>query len=328
MKIVETKKNINRFVLYKNIPIYIYEGYFILDDVKHLTTDKEYVSEENGVLEKYESGEEHKVYTNGEFKTIMRKYSPPTFFEENVWIEYSYSEDKIANVRFMEHGEETLFTIKTPNGIHSPRYIKEKSIFLFNDPAQKYLLAYSKTGEFLWQYTEEDADLKINWKCIPVVDDVVVIISKYGARPKKIQGFNIRTGEQIWIIQSDAKYEPDTFHVGEDNMLYGCRGYVVSPGIGITKLNPFTGDLEVTLVNKEEVFDSMPWNVTMHGRRLYYADNREGKEIGVIDVDRKEIVERQPLEIKKNVTIGAPIVTDDRMYVYIRELNELRVYEL
>ena len=111
MKIVETKKNINRFVLYKNIPIYIYEGYFILDDVKHLTTDKEYVSEENGVLEKYESGEEHKVYTNGEFKTIMRKYSPPTFFEENVWIEYSYSEDKIANVRFMEHGEETEFTV-------------------------------------------------------------------------------------------------------------------------------------------------------------------------------------------------------------------------
>ena len=190
------------------------------------------------------------------------------------------------------------------------------------------LLFYSKTGEFLWQYTEEDADLKINRKCIPVVDDVVVIISEYGARPKKIQGFNIRTGEQIWIIQSDAKYEPDTFHVGEDNMLYGCRGYVVSPGIGITKLNPFTGDLEVTLVNKEEVFDSMPWNVTMHGRRLYYADNREGKEIGVIDVDRKEIVERQPLEIKKNVTIGAPVVTDDRMYVYIRELNELRVYEL
>ena len=66
----------------------------------------------------------------------------------------------------------------------------------------------------------------------------------------------------------------------------------------------------------------------MHGRRLYYADNRDGKEIGVIDVDRKEIVERQPLEIKKNVTIGAPVVTDDRMYVYIRELNELRVYEL
>ena len=306
----------------------MYEDYFVINETKYPNDNNDYVSEENGVLKKYKDISSLYVFINGNFEHVKIKYSFPTFFEENVWIEYSYSEDKIANVRFMENCKETLFSIKTPNGIHSPRYIKEKSIFLFNDPAQKYLLFYSKTGEFLWQYTEEDANLKINRKCIPVVDDVVVIISKYGARPKKIQGFNICTGEQIWIIQSDAKYEPDTFHVGEDNMLYGCRGYVVSPGIGITKLNPFTGDLEVTLVNKEEVFDFMPWNVTMHGRRLYYADNRDGKEIGVIDVDRKEIVERQPLEIKKNVTIGAPVVTDDRMYVYIRELNELRVYEL
>lgn len=328
MKIVEIKKDIIEFELYKNDPVCTYEDYFVINETKYPKDIKDYISEGNGVLKKYRDKYSLNVYINGIFEPVKIKYSFPTFFEENVWIEYSYSEDKIANIRFMEHGNETLFTIKTPNGIHSPRYIKDKSIFLFNDPAQKYLLAYSKTGEFLWQYTEVDANLKINWKCIPVVDDVVVIISKYGARPKKIQGFNIRTGEQIWIIQSDAKYEPDTFHVGEDNMLYGCRGYVVSPGIGITKLNPFTGDLEVTLVNKEEVFDPMPWNVTMHGRRLYYADNREGKEIGVIDVDRKEIVERQSLEIKKNVTIGAPVVTDDRMYVYIRELNELRVYEL
>ena len=328
MKIVEIKKDIIEFELYKNDPVCTYEDYFVINETKYPKDIKDYISEGNGVLKKYRDKYSLNVYINGIFEPVKIKYSFPTFFEENVWIEYSYSEDKIANIRFMEHGNETLFTIKTPNGIHSPRYIKEKSIFLFNDPAQKYLLFYSKTGEFLWQYTEEDANLKINWKCIPVVDDVVVIISKYGARPKKIQGFNIRTGEQIWIIQSEAKYEPDTFHVGEDNMLYGCRGYVVSPGIGITKLNPFTGDLEVTLVNKEEIFDSMPWLVTMHGRRLYYADNREGKEIGVIDVDRKEIVERQPLEIKKNVTIGAPVVTDDRMYVYIRELNELRVYEL
>lgn len=37
----------------------------------------------------------------------------------------------------------------------------------------------------------------------------------------------------------------------------------------------------------------------------------------MIDVDRKEIVERQPLEIKKNVTIGVPVVTDDKIFVDI-----------
>lgn len=56
-------------------------------------------------------------------------------------------------------------------------------------------------------------------------------------------------------------------------MLYGYRGYVVSLGIGITKLNSFTGELEVSL--------------------------------------------SQPLEIKKNVTIGVPDVTDDKIFVYI-----------
>ena len=115
--------------------------------------------------------------------------------------------------------------------------------------------------------------------------------------------------------------------MGEDKMLYGCRGYVVSPDIGITKLNPLTGELEVSLINKDEEFDFMPWNVTMHDRQLYFVDNRRGNEIGVIDVDKKELVERVPLNIKKKVTIGAPVVTDDKVYVFISDLQELRVFE-
>lgn len=47
----------------------------------------------------------------------------------------------------------------------------------------------------------------------------------------------------------------------------------MSLGIGITKLNSFTGELDVSL--------------------------------------------SQPLEIKKNVTIGVPVVTDDKIFVYI-----------
>ena len=327
MKIVEIKRNITRFDLYKNIPVYIYDDYFTIGKIKYPIDGDEYVSVESDVLEKYKRGGNHLMYTNGDFKPIIEKYSQPTFFEENVWIEYSYLEDKNANVRFMEHGKEKLFSLKTSNGLHSPRYIKEQSVFLFNDPSQKYLLACSKNGDFLWQYTEEADDLKINWCCIPVADDVVVVISLYGARPKKIQGFNIRTGERLWKIESEAKYEPDTFFMGKDKMLYGCRGYVIRPGIGVTKLNPFTGELEVSLINNEEVFDFMPWNVTMHDRQLYFVDNHRGNEIGVIDVDKRELIERAPLNIKKKVTIGAPVVTDDKVYVFIRDLKELRVYE-
>lgn len=53
-------------------------------------------------------------------------------------------------------------------------------------------------------------------------------------------------------------------------MLYGYRGYVVSLGIGITKLNSFTEELEVSL--------------------------------------------SQPLEIKKNVTIGVPVIRSLSIY--------------
>ena len=65
----------------------------------------------------------------------------------------------------------------------------------------------------------------------------------------------------------------------------------------------------------------------MHDRQLYFVDNRRGNEIGVIDVDKRELIERAPLNIKKKVTIGAPVVTDDKVYVFIRDLKELRVYD-
>ncbi|MBR6179083.1 MAG: hypothetical protein IKQ70_14560, partial [Bacteroidales bacterium] len=205
MKVVEIKKGIIRVEFYKNNPVCVYEDYFVINETKYSNDNNDYVSEENGVLNKYKDENSLCVFINGNFEPVKVKYSFPTFFDENVWIEYSYSEDKNADVRFMEHGEETLFAIKTPNGIHSPRYIKDKSILLFNDPAQKYLLAYSKTGEFLWQYTEEEDELKINWRCIPVVDDVVVVISMRGLRPEKIQGFNIHTGERLWGITFEGK---------------------------------------------------------------------------------------------------------------------------
>jgi outer membrane protein assembly factor BamB len=208
---------------------------------------------------------------------------------------------------------------------------KSKDVIIISTGLDKNpLLFYSKTGEFLWQYTDVDANLKINWKCIPVVDDVVVIISQDCGVMGKVQGFNIRTGEKLWELDRRDRICSNTFFVGEDKMLYGCIvlyfGGIAE--LNLCEINPFTGKLERTVVLKDNDLDVCSWLVTMHGRRLYYADNRDGKEIGVIDVDRKEIVERQPLEIKKNVTIGAPVVTDDRMYVYIRELNELRVYEL
>ena len=330
MIITEIKKGVIGFEMYKNNPVYVYEDCFVIHKTKYSKDINDYISEGNGVLKKYQDKNSLYVYTNGTFEAVKVKYSQPTFFEENVWIEYSYLEDKNANVRFMEHGKEKVFSLKTSNGLHSPRYIKEQSVFLFNDPAQKYLLTCSKNGELMWQYTEEADDLKINWRCIPVVDDVVVVTSEDCAVAEKIQGFNIRTGEKLWEIPNAEEIVcPNTFFVGEDQYLYGCctecAYYDEESKLIMTKLSPKNGHTESFEVGMG--YSVMPYDVTMHGRQLYYADNRRGNEIGVIDVDKREIVERVPLNIKKKVTIGAPVVTDDKVYVFISDLQELRVFE-
>lgn len=188
------------------------------------------------------------------------------------------------------------------------------------------LLFYSMTGECLWEYREEDANQIINIGCIPVVDDVVVVISQESiVVPEKIQGFNIKTGEKLWHLDLSKIGCTNTFFVGEDKMLYGC--FVCYKELLLFRLNPHTGGLESWKLLSDNDLDVMSWNVTMHGNRLYYPDNRRGNEIGVIDVGKRELVERMPLNIKKKVTIGAPVVSDDKVYVLISDLDELMVFE-
>lgn len=190
------------------------------------------------------------------------------------------------------------------------------------------LLFYTKTGQRLWEY-KEDENLKINGRCIPVVDDVVVVISQDCGVPGKVQGFNIHSGEKLWEIPDAEDICPNTFFVGEDKMLYGCYteqiDYDEESRLMLTIINPINGEIENIEAGK--ACRVMGWLVTMHGRQLYYTDNRRGNEIGVIDVDKKELIERVPLNIKKKVIIGAPVVTDDKVYVFIQDLQELRVFE-
>ena len=328
MKQLKIAKGVKQFYVYNEAPIVVYSNIVNICGVDFESKKDDDYFVRNGVLTKSIPNGliKYKQYKfNGnKFEEEHSQYARNTYFDNNSWLSTEYTEG-VIRVALTINGESYLFDIKDKKHANIPYFSFRHDILVLT--SDKSLLFYTKTGQRLWEYKEEDENLKINGRCIPVVDDVVVVISLYGARPKKIQGFNIRTGERLWISQSEAKYEPDTFHIGADKMLYGCRGYVVSPGIGITKLNPLTGELEVSLINKDEEFDFMPWNVTMHDRQLYFVDNRRGNEIGVIDVDKRELIERVPLNIKKKVTIGAPVVTDDKVYVFISDLQELRVFE-
>ena len=328
MKQLNIAKGVRQFYVYNEAPIVVYSNIVNICGVDFESKKDDDYFVRNGVLTKSIPNDliKYKQYKfNGnKFEEEHSQYARNTYFDNNSWLSTEYTEG-VIRVALTINGESYLFDIKDKKHANIPYFSFRHGILVLT--SDKSLLFYTKTGQLLWKYKEEDENLKINGLCIPVVDDVVVVISLYGARPKKIQGFNIRTGERLWINQSEAKYEPDTFHIGADKMLYGCRGYVVSPGIGITKLNPLTGELEVSLINKDEEFNFMPWNVTMHDRQLYFVDNRRSNEIGVIDVDKRKLIKRVPLNIKKKVSIGAPVVTDDKVYVFIRDLKELRVFE-
>jgi hypothetical protein len=64
----------------------------------------------------------------------------------------------------------------------------------------------------------------------------------------------------------------------------------------------------------------------MHNNRLYYGSNRPGCEFGIIDCGKKELVESVALGLEEGYQIGAPIVSDGKVYVFGGD--ELRVYEL
>ncbi len=326
MKEINRIKNVSFLGLLDGNPVLRYKEHIAINDFNIEVSPNDDFCIMNNLIQGTKNGKDA-VFIDGCFKEF-----PPIRFEERImWTlkdSMCYDGDTFK-LSYYVNGEEHLFETKTKDKIAVCKCPanKNEDVLAFSSGFEKKYLFYSKTGEFLWQYTEDADDLKINWRCIPVVDDVVVVISMRGLRPEKIQGFNIHTGERLWGITFEGKGVSNTLFVGEDKILYGCMRPFASNGLVLTSLNPFTGELIKHVISEEDGFEVMPWLVTMHGRQLYYTDNRRGNEIGVIDVDKRELIERVPLNIKKKVTIGAPVVTDDKVYVFIDDLQELRVFE-
>lgn len=333
MRLIKEIKDVRQFNIYRGLEIIAFKDKVLIGDKELDATERDDYYVDNGVLAKRDRGEgsgKHSIYVNDHFEDFPIKYESLNRFSPEEYYSSVFEDDGSEKYYFYDYGKEYYFTINESQNSYLASYDSYSSIFMIPLLDNKTLVFYTKTGERLWEYKEEYENLKINGRCIPVVDDVVVVISMKGLNPKKIQGFDIRSGNRLWETTMESGVS-NTLFLGPDNMLYGCKSVWIKPLVSsrlmLTKLNPFTGELDLTVVSEGECFDVMPWNVTMHGNKLYYTDNRRGNEIGVIDVDKKELVDRMPLNIDKKVTIGAPVVTDDKVYVFIRDLQELRVFE-
>ena len=328
MKLIEIIRRIRQFYIYNDMEVIAFNNKVYVGNKEFDSTDRDDFYVDHGVLTKHNFDDPKNtyfVYVGDRFEEFRSKYKYANHFSKDEYYSSESEEDGIEKCCMFDHGQEYCFTIKEQEKTYIAHYDSKSSILMIPLWDDKTMVFYTKTGQRLWEYKEEDENLKINGRCIPVVDDVVVVISQDCIIPEKIQGFNIQTGEKLWVLDLSEKGCPNTFFCGEDNMLYGCVPCYKE--LLLFRLDPYTGSLESWNLLSDEDLDVMPWNVTMHGHQLYYTDNRRGNEIGVIDVDNRELIERVPLNIKKKVTIGAPVVTDDKVYVFISDLQELRVFE-
>ncbi len=314
---------------YKDSAVIGFNNSIAINDKSYPLKEGENFVVRNNVLKIY-TDTTVKILQNNDFIPITVKYWIPYFFSEDTYIEY---DSTTKETRFVQNNREHLFMVNTDLLLECKWF--HHNVLVFNNYIKdSNLLFYSTTGERLWEYKTENPDWKINRMCIPMVDDVVVIITadrNIRNEMTHVEGFNIKTGERLWRIESTEV--PCHLIVGEDKMLYACnvRWYVGEDNhteLRLTVINPFTGVFENhVLKHHDEEVCVMSWNTCIYGNKLYYADNRPGCILGVVDLDKKQIVDEFSLNLKKGFTMGAPIVTEDKIYQFIRNKKEVWVFD-
>ncbi len=331
MKLQYVEKNISDFYIYKNNPVFIKSGTAYYNGLTFKTDDNEEFFVDNNVFIKYGNNLNFKFVDNS-FIAIDKFYDHINFFTETSWLEYSNRNYFYS--RFVENNRFTDITI-TESPHFECRWL-HNGVLVFNNPfTGNQILFYSTTGERLWEYKTENSDWKINRMCIPMVDDVVVIINSYNLMTVSIEGYNIQTGKKLWVLKDDKHTDifPCHFNVGEDKMLYACKSHWKntdrnSKNIELTSINPHNGEFNRHILKEVDQHTVIsPWNTCIYGNKLYYADNRPGCVLGVVDLDKKQIVDEYCLNLKKGFRMGAPAVTEDKIYQFIRNKKEVWVFD-
>ena len=328
MKLIKRVKGLKDFYLHRGQEVRIYKDKICVGDKELKAEPDDDFFEENGNLTKCKLGKSgtRMLYNNGVFEEERLRYTIAIYFAPDVY--YSKMEEgNVFKYSFMENGTEYLFEIESEKSLSRIEYNPGNSVLMIPTSGDRQLLFYTKTGERLWVYDEEEVVKGTELKIVrfpSVVDDVVVIISRIITEDiYKAQGFKIRTGEKLWELRDNDC--PDDLFLGEDKKLYGCYSYY--DNLMLYCIDPFSGKMEGFAVKtNDEGINVCPWNVSMHNNRLYYGSNRPGCEFGIIDCGKKELVESVALGLKSGYQIGAPIVSDGKVYVFGG--GELRVYEL
>ena len=336
MKLIKKIERVKGFYLLKGEEVIVTEDKIQIGDKYIDSNPNDDVFCRNDVLTKRENFEKQFVYKDGEWHDEHPKYSRFFYFGEDLY--YSTEDDEDAHVQkysIFDNGKETLFEIKTDSGMLLHDYDKKHELYLFPEMNYQTLLFYTRDLKFLWKYQTEAPDLDIELNEITIAGDVITILTnKYieevNDYTHSIGGYNILTGQKLWFIKD---FSLNThFHVGNDNMLYSTRRYYEQ--LFIEKLNPNDGSItEYEIKCNYPVYDThiYPTTTTLYGNKLYFSiERRKGLcGIGVVNLDTMAIEEEAELDTyDEGVRLTeAPIVTEDRVYVFIPLLEELHIFE-
>ncbi len=336
MKLIKKIERVKGFYLLKGEEVIVTEDKIQIGDKYIDSNPNDDVFCDNDVLKKRENFKKQFVYKDGKWHDEHPKYSRFFYFSEDLY--YSTEDDEDAHVQkysIFDNGKETLFEIKTDSGMLLHDYDKKHELYLFPEMNYQTLLFYTRDLKFLWKYQTEAPDLDIELNEITIAGDVITILTnKYieevNDYTHSIGGYNILTGQKLWFIKD---FSLNThFHVGNDNMLYSTRRYYEQ--LFIEKLNPNDGSItEYEIKCNYPVYDThiYPTTTTLYGNKLYFSvERRKGLcGIGVVNLDTMAIEEEAELDTyDEGVRLTkAPIVTEDRVYVFIPLLEELHIFE-
>ncbi len=336
MKLIKKIERVKGFYLLKGEEVIVTEDKIQIGDKYIDSNPNDDVFCRNDVLTKRENFKKQFVYKDGKWHDEHPKYSRFIYFGENLY--YSRENDKQAHLSrysIFDNGKETLFEIKTDSGMFTPKYDKKHDLYLFLEINCQNLFFYTRDLKFLWKYQTEAPDIDIKFNEITIAGDVITILtSKYieevNDYTHSIGGYNILTGQKLWFIKDFSLFIH--FHAGNDNMLYST--YLTEEQFYIEKLNPNDGSItEYKIKSDYPVHGTFidPITTTLYGNKLYFSvERRKGLcGIGVVNLDTMAIEEEAELDTyDEGVRLTeAPIVTEDRVYVFIPLLEELHIFE-
>jgi len=337
MRLLENKKGVVDFILYKNEEVLVYNDKIKIGDKMLSIDDEAYFDCVKDVL--------YKQINDKDDIAILSHYDGNAFVEEEFMYEFkqyfnsqrriSYEfKNGVGLFSYISNGEDFVFEFATKRRYNVLGLDNKDEILLLCHVVGKELLFYTKTGERLWEYKVEEGR-EIHESGVMVVDDIVVIPSKENGQAVLVEGYNLLTGEKVWEVD-DKDCCNYCYSIGQNKMLYSlasfyCKDHTVE--LRLTQINPFTGEAEMSVIKEGDHWGYVrSLNETIYGNKLFYVNlnKAEGFSLGVVDLDTKELIEDMPLE-SDGFHVEKPIVTDDKIYVLIlhddKSLNELRIYE-